>query len=89
MPSTVHLAAVANTIDAYDANFVGDFVNHAVVTYADAPIVLASSQFAAAGWARDCRQRSNRRDDATLGSARQGRSVDGSVLREHQGAQLP
>ena len=36
----INLAAVANTVDAHDANFVGNLVNHAVVTYADAPVVL-------------------------------------------------
>lgn len=48
------------------ANLVGDLVNNAIVTYADAPIVLAPGQFAATGRARVCRKRTNRRNDAVM-----------------------
>jgi hypothetical protein len=57
---------VADAVDAYDANLVGNLVNHPVVTYPDASVVLASRQFAATGRARDCCQRSNRRNDAVV-----------------------
>ena len=66
MRLAIHLAAVANTVDAYDANLVGDLVNHTVVTYADAPVVLAPDELAATGRAWVCRQRSNRRDDTVV-----------------------
>jgi hypothetical protein len=66
MRLTVHFAAVANAVDTHDANFVGDFINHPVVTYTDAPIVLASRQLATTGRAWGCSQRSNRRNDAVV-----------------------
>jgi hypothetical protein len=36
--------AVAHTVDANHTNLVGNLVNHAVVTHADAPVVLAPGQ---------------------------------------------
>jgi hypothetical protein len=39
----IHLAAVPDTVDAYDANLVSNLVNQAVVTYTDAPVILAKS----------------------------------------------
>ena len=62
----IHLASVADTVDAYDTNLVGNLVNHAVVTYADTPVVLAPDEFAAARRARVCRERSNCRDDTVV-----------------------
>lgn len=61
MRLTIHIAAMADTVDAYDANFVGNFVN-----YADAPVVLAPSQFSATRRARVSRERSNRRHDTIV-----------------------
>ena len=58
------VAAVAHAVDAHDADLVGNFVNHAVVAHADAPVVFASGQLATAGRARIRRQCLNRRDDA-------------------------
>ena len=66
MRLAIHLATVADTVDAYDANLVGDLVNHAVVTYADAPVVLAPDEFAATRRACVGRKPSNRRDDAVV-----------------------
>jgi hypothetical protein len=66
MRLTVHVSAVADTVDTYDANLIGDLVNHAVVAYADAPVVLAPGQFAATGRARVCRQCPNRRNDPVV-----------------------
>jgi len=66
MRLAIYLAAVANTVNAYHANLVGNFVNHAVVTYADTPVVVAPDEFAAARRSWGCRERSNRRDDTVV-----------------------
>ncbi len=47
----IHLAAVADSVDAHDANLVGNLVIHAAITDTDAPVVFASGQFAPDGWA--------------------------------------
>lgn len=36
MQLAINLAAVANSVDAYHANLISDFINHAVITDADA-----------------------------------------------------
>ena len=64
MRLAIHLAAVAYSVNAHDAKLVGNLVNHAVVAYADAPVVLAPDQLAATRRARVCRQPLNRRDAA-------------------------
>jgi len=66
MQLTVHLAAVADTVYAYDANFVRNLVNHAVIPDPDTPIIFASGQFATARRARVCRKRTDRRNDAVV-----------------------
>ena len=66
MRLAVHIAAVANAVDTYDANLVSNLVNHAIVAYADAPVVLGSGQFTATRRAWVCRERPNGRDDAVV-----------------------
>jgi len=57
---------VPDAVDSDDAHNVGDFVNHPVVSDADAPIVFASHQLAAAGRARVACQSLNRCDNAVV-----------------------
>ena len=54
--SAIHLTAVAHTVDAHDANLVGNFVHHTVVAHADAPVAFAAGEFAATGRARVVRE---------------------------------
>ena len=35
---------MAHTVDTHDAYLIGDFIDHAVITDADAPVVLAANQ---------------------------------------------
>ena len=62
--SPIGLAAVTNAVDLQDPNLIGNFVNNAVVTNANSPIVLRSRQFAATGWARVLRKGRNGGDNS-------------------------
>lgn len=48
---------MTNAVDPQDPNRIGDFVNDAIVTNANSPVVLRSHQFAATDWARVFRKR--------------------------------
>ncbi len=69
--SAINLATVAHTVDPHDPNIVGDLVNNPVIPDAEAPVVLAASQFAAAGRARILRESLKRRDDAIVSLGRE------------------
>ena len=73
--SAINLTAVAHAVDAHDANLVSNLLNDAVVAHADAPVVLATGEFAAAWWARVVPERLNRRDDALVDLRRESREV--------------
>ena len=66
MRLAIHLAAVADTVDAHDANLVRNLVNHAVIAHADAPVILAPDEFAATGRAWVCRKGLDGGDDAVV-----------------------
>jgi hypothetical protein len=40
---------MAHTIDPHDTDFVGDFIYHTVVAYADTPVIFAAGEFSATG----------------------------------------
>lgn len=61
---------MAHALDAPDANLVGNFINDAVVAHADAPVVFAPGEFAAAGPARVRRECLNRPAALTIGRLR-------------------
>lgn len=61
--SAVCLAAMTNAVDSQDANVVGDFVDDSVVAYANAPVVLGSREFSAAGRPRVPRESFKSGDD--------------------------
>lgn len=66
MRSAIYLATMTDAADTHDLNLVGNLVNDAIITYADAPVSLASGEFAAARWSWVCRQGSNYRDHAVV-----------------------
>ena len=61
---------MAHAVDPHNTNFVGDFVDYAVVADSDAPVVLTSREFAAAGWTRVGCERLNRDDYAVVNLGR-------------------
>src|SRR5713101_9930355 len=73
--SPIDFTPVAHAVDAHDANFVGNLVNHAVVAHANAPVISAAGKFATARWTRIRRQCLNRRDDALVDFGRKPREV--------------
>ncbi len=62
-------------VDTHNTNIAGNFVNHAVVAHADAPVVFAAGKFTAAGRTRIRRERSNRCDDAVVNVRRKSGEV--------------
>lgn|GEM_PF-2944653 len=64
----IHFAAMAHTVDAHNPDGIGNFLNHPVVTHADAPVVFAAGQFAATKWARVACKRLNGHDNTVMNS---------------------
>jgi len=73
--STIDFPTVSHPIDAHLAGAIGNFVNHAVVTHTNAPVMFAAGQFAAAGRARVVCERLNGRDDAVVNLGSEPREV--------------
>lgn len=61
---------MAHSVDAHDANLVGDLVDHTLVAGADAIVVFAARQFATARRAWVGCQRLDRRDDVVVSLGR-------------------
>ena len=64
MQLAIHLAAVADSIDAHNTNLVGNLVNHAIVAYADAPLTVATLHFLAARRTGTASEAFDAREDA-------------------------
>jgi hypothetical protein len=47
--SGINLAAVAHAVHAHNPDFIGDLINHPVITHANTPVVPAAGKFAATG----------------------------------------
>ncbi len=60
---------MAHSMDSHDPYFIGDFVNHPIITSPNAPIVLAAREFPASGWARIFREGLDGSEDALFNSA--------------------
>ena len=66
---------MAHAVDPDDANHIGNFINHPVVTSADAPVVFAAGELAAANGAWIGCECLNGFDHAVVCLCRQARKV--------------
>jgi hypothetical protein len=71
----IYFSPMAHAVDAHNADFISDFVYHTVIAHADASVVLAAGQLAAAGPARVCSKRLDRGDYAVMDLGRETRKV--------------
>jgi hypothetical protein len=64
--SAIYFTAMADAMNKHDANRVCDFVDNAIVSHPDAPVITAANQFATSGRTRVCRERLDRIDHTSM-----------------------
>ncbi|MEO6244403.1 MAG: hypothetical protein ABIQ12_03125 [Opitutaceae bacterium] len=57
---------MAHAVDAHDTDFVGDFIDHALVTHPNAPVVFPAREFPATMGPRVRPERRNRSYDSFM-----------------------
>ena len=84
---------MTNSLHSHNSNHISDLVDDAVITNTNSPVVFRSGEFAAAGWPRIFRERSEGNGNASsnpggealqvfLGRAFDDDPIHPSVLRE-------
>jgi hypothetical protein len=80
---TINFSSMADSVDSYDSNCVRDFVDDAVVTYTNPPIVMSPSQLTTARRTRVLPKLLDREDHAFVHVGRKSRKIFfGGALEE-------
>ena len=73
--SAIHFAAVPDAVDSHDANLVRDFINYAVITNPNAPVMFTTGELSATGRTRIRSQRVDRLNYAVVNVRGEAREI--------------